>query len=151
MTVANHVTPLPRLKREDLPAGEVLCSYCTARCCRYFALPLELPESLTDWEYVRWYVLHASTSLFKEDETWYLLVHTTCQHLQDDNRCGIYETRPPICREYTTDECEYDDGSTYEQYLETPDQVAEYIEAVLPRKKNASPRSPRPPLLPILA
>jgi len=21
-----------------------------------------------------------------------------CAHLQDDNRCGIYETRPAICR-----------------------------------------------------
>lgn len=22
----------------------------------------------------------------------------SCIHLQDDNTCGIYETRPPICR-----------------------------------------------------
>jgi Fe-S-cluster containining protein len=141
----------PPIKRADLPPGEVLCSYCTAKCCRYYALPIEKPDTLSDWEYVRWYVLHENTTVFKEGDTWYLLVHTTCQHLQPDNRCGIYETRPPICREYTTDACEYDDDSTYEQYLETPEQVSEYVEAILPRKGRDSVRSPRPPLLPLLA
>ena len=37
--------PLPVLpskpKREDVPADTVLCEYCSAKCCRYFALPLE--------------------------------------------------------------------------------------------------------------
>ena len=32
-----------RPRREDLPAGECLCSYCTAKCCKYFALPMETP------------------------------------------------------------------------------------------------------------
>lgn len=141
----------PPIKRSELPPGEVLCSYCTAKCCRYYALPIELPESQSDWEYVRWYLLHQHTSVFKEDDTWYLLVHTPCQHLLPDNRCGIYETRPPICREYTTESCEYDDDSTYEQYLETGEQVTEYVEAVLPRKGRGNIRSPRPPLLPLLA
>lgn len=141
----------PPIKRSELPPGEVLCSYCTAKCCRYYALPVETPESFSDWEYVRWYVLHEYTSVFKEGETWYLLVHTPCQHLLPDNRCGIYETRPPICREYTTESCEYDDDSTYEQYLETPEQVAEYVEAILPRRERESFRTPRPPLLAILA
>ena len=145
------ITERPPLKREDLPPGEVLCSYCTAKCCKYYALPIEKPDTLSDWEYVRWYVLHDRTTVFKEGDTWYLLVHTTCQHLRPDNRCGIYETRPPICREYTTDACEYDDDSTYEQYLETPEQVAEYVEAILPRKKRAGIRTERPPLLPVLS
>ena len=143
-------TARPPIKRADLPPGEVLCNYCTAKCCRYYALPIELPTTQSDWEYVRWYVLHEYTTVFKEGDTWYLLVHTTCQHLQPDNRCGIYETRPPICREYTTDACEYDDDSVYEQYLETPEQVSEYVEAILPRKGRDNLRSPRPPLLPLL-
>jgi len=28
------------------------------------------------------------------------LVFYRCRHLQDDNRCGIYETRPQFCRDY---------------------------------------------------
>ena len=37
-----------------------------------------------------------------------------CQHLQADNRCGNYEDRPHICREYSTDACEYDDPGLHE-------------------------------------
>ena len=78
-------------------------------------------------------------------------MHTECKHLQSDNRCGIYDTRPQICRDYSTDNCEYEDDWVYDQYLETAEQVAEYAEAVLPRKKGQSIRSPKPPLLPLLA
>ena len=31
---------------------------------------------------MRWYLLHEGATVFKEDEQWYLLVHTTCKHLQ---------------------------------------------------------------------
>ena len=88
--------------------------------------------------------------MFVEDGDWYLLVHTTCKHLQPDNRCGIYYTRPQICRDYSTDNCEYEDDWVYERYFETPEQVEEYIEAVLPLKKGHSFRSRRPELLPII-
>jgi len=139
-----------KIKREDVPPGKVLCEYCSAKCCRYFALPIETPESFEDLEYIRWYLLHGQASVFKEDDTWYLLVHTVCKHLQSDNRCGIYETRPQICRDYTTDGCEYDEDWTYDFYLETPEQVWEYTEATI-QKKGKSIRSPKPALLPVLA
>ena len=74
-----------------------------------------------------------------------------CLHLQDDNTCGIYETRPQICRDYTTDDCEYEDEWVYDRFLETPEQVAEYAEAVAPRKRGRSIRSPKPPLLPVVS
>lgn len=138
-------------KREDLQPGENLCSHCTAKCCRYFALPIDKPESFRDFEFIRWYLLHDRASVFVEDDTWYLLVHTVCKHLQDDHRCGIYETRPQICREYTTDACEYDDDWTYEKYFETPEQIEEYMEATLPRGRKQSIRGRRPSLLPVLS
>jgi Fe-S-cluster containining protein len=137
-------------RREDLKPGEVLCQHCTAKCCRYFALPIDTPDVQQDFDYIRWYLLHDRASVFTEDGTWYLLVHTTCQHLQPDNRCGIYETRPQICRDYTTDNCEYEDEWTYERYFETSEQVQEYAEAVLGHKNSPSLRSPKPPLLPVI-
>ena len=143
------VAARPKPRRKDVPEGQVLCEYCTAKCCRYFAMPIEAPEELTDYEYIRWYLLHERATVFKEDEDWYLLVHTRCRHLQDDNRCGIYETRPKICRDYSTKNCEYEDDWTYDFYLERPEQVAEYEEAVL-QEKGQSIRSPKPPLLPII-
>jgi uncharacterized protein len=141
---------LEKIRRKELPKGKVLCEYCTAKCCRYFALPIETPETFEDYEFIRWFLLHDRATVFKEDDDWYLLVHTECEHLQPDNRCGIYETRPQICRDYTTKDCEYEDDWTYDFYLETADQVAEYTEAVIPKKKR-SIRSPRPPLLPVIS
>jgi len=145
-TVATNAKKIPR---EAVPPGHVLCEYCTAKCCRYFALPIDTPETFEDYEFIRWYLLHDRATVFTEDEDWYLLVHTECQHLQDDYRCGIYETRPQICRDYTTKDCEYDDEWTYDRYFETHEQVAEYIEAVIqPRGQDI--RSRRPPLLPVV-
>lgn len=136
--------------RDQLGPNDVLCDFCTAKCCRYFALPVEKPKTLRDYEFLRWYLLHDRATLFTEDGDWYLLVHTVCKHLGDDQRCGIYDTRPQICREYSTKECEYEDDWTYEQYFETPEQVAEFAEAVLPRRRGESIRSAKPTALPIL-
>jgi Fe-S-cluster containining protein len=79
------------------------------------------------------------------------MVHTTCKHLRDDHLCGIYETRPMICQEYSTDNCEYEDDWTYERYFETPEQVYEYAEAVLPPRQGNGIRSRKPPLLPVVS
>ncbi len=137
-----------QIRREELKAGQNLCEFCTAKCCKYFALPIDAPDCFEDLEYIRWYLLHDRASVFKEDEDWYLLVHTTCEHLQPDNRCGIYLTRPKICRDYTTDNCEYDDNWTYDFYLETADQVWEYTEATI-QPKGQSIRSRKPEVLPL--
>jgi len=136
--------PKIHFRREDLGPNENLCDYCTAKCCRYFALSIDTPRTEADFDYLRWYLLHDRASLFVEGESWYLLVHTVCKHLQDDNRCGIYDTRPKICRSYTTAECEFDDSYTYEQYFETPEQVEEYANARFNRPETF--RSPRPKL-----
>ena len=64
--------------------------------------------------------------------------------LRDDQLCGIYETRPQICRDYTTDNCEYDDEWVYDHYWETPEQIEEYAEAVLGPREGESIRSAKP-------
>jgi len=132
-------------RREDLLPGESLCDHCTAKCCRYFALPLETPKKRKDFDTLRWFLLHGQTSIFVEKKTWYLQVHTECRHLQADNRCGIYETRPQICRDHSTTDCEYDDDWTYDLFFETPEQLAEYAEARFPPRVQGI-RSPRPGL-----
>ena len=140
-----------KLRREDLPPGDCLCNHCTAKCCKYFALPIETPTTRQDFDYIRWYLLHGEATVFIEEGDWYLLIHTRCKHLRADNRCGIYATRPQICRDYTIEECEYEDDYVYEHYFETSEQVEEYVEAVLPGKDPSEFRSRRPPLLPVIA
>ncbi len=136
--------------REQLKPGEVLCDHCTAKCCRYFALPIETPEDFEDFEYLRWYLLHGQAAIFTEDDTWYLLVHTVCKHLGKNNLCGIYETRPQICRDYSTKNCEYEDDWTYDRYFETPEQIGEFSQAMFAKPGEPGFRSEKPPLLPVL-
>lgn len=142
-------TPPIKPRRREIPADQNLCDYCTAKCCRYFALPIEEPTDRKDFDFIRWYLLHDQASVFVDEEDWYLLVHTTCKHLQPDHRCGIYDTRPQICRDYTTKNCEYEDDWVYEKYFETPEQIVEYCDAVFPPAADEGIRSPRPTALPL--
>jgi len=134
-------------KRQDLKPGEILCEHCTALCCRYFALPMETPTCWEDYDHIRWFMMHGDVSIFVEDTTWYLMVHADCKHLGPDNRCGAYDTRPQICRDYTTENCEFDDDACYDKLFESPEQIWEYAEAVLPPRR----RTKRELHLPVLA
>ena len=127
--------------REDLAPGVCLCSHCPAKCCRYFALPIETPTEWEDFEYIRWFLFHERAAVFTEKGDWYLLVHTKCKHLRDDNLCAIYDDRPQICRDYSTVDCEFEDDWVYDHYFETSEQVVEYAEAVLgPRRREEEGR-----------
>jgi len=137
-------------KRGELKDGECLCDYCTGKCCRYFSLPIDQPNTWDDYDAIRWYLAHGQTIVYVHDEQWYLMVLTPCQYLLPDNRCGIYLNRPKICREYTTDSCEYDDSSTFDKLFETPEQIWEYAEALLPpRRRPARSGAPGLPIVTI--
>ena len=59
---------------------------------------------------------------------WTLLVSGSCQHLQPNGDCGIYETRPNICREHSNDYCEYDTTAEegFELYFQTYEDLLKY-------------------------
>jgi Fe-S-cluster containining protein len=128
----------PKPRREDLKPGECLCDHCVGKCCRYFSLQIDTPRTWDDYDSIRWYLAHGRTLVYVEKKKWYLVVATRCDYLRRDNRCSIYHDRPRICREYTTDECEYDSDWSFEKVFDTAEQVWEYAEALLP------PRRPKP-------
>ncbi len=125
-------TTTKRLTRKDVPADANLCEYCTAKCCKYFALPIDPPKTRDDFDNLRWFMLHGPISVFVDEETWFLMVHQECDKLRPDGMCGIYETRPLICRKYSTKNCEFDGDGVYDLLFETPDQIWEYAVAKLP-------------------
>jgi len=85
------------------------CSRCSGpKCCTYITQGLIAPRSKADFEHLLWQVSHAGVEVYKDSTGWYLLIHSRCDHLLADGRCGIYEQRPPICREYANDFCEFD-------------------------------------------
>jgi Fe-S-cluster containining protein len=81
------------------PVNGPPCHDCSAKCCKYFALQIDKPTTPKEHDNIRWYLLHEHIAVWVQDGDWYLEVRTPCKHLLPDNRCGIYHTRPSICRE----------------------------------------------------
>ena len=85
--------------------------------------------------------------MFIEKKQWYIGILARCKHLQQDNRCGIYETRPRICRGYTTDNCDYHGGEyDFEKLFTSAEQLREYAEKKLNKRRR--PGKPRISLIP---
>lgn len=122
----------------------ILCEHCTAVCCRYIALPLDNPESAADYEDIRWFLLHAGVSVFVEDGDWYIAFETKCRHLQPDQRCAIYATRPKVCRAYSTEECDYHSGDYgWQQHFTSPEHLEAYARAQLSARRGKRQSSRR--------
>ena len=104
-TVIIPIKPAAKVKI----TSENKCSFCTgSTCCTYLTHQIDTPRSMEDFDMLLWQVSHANTQAYKDSDGWFLLVNNRCLHLHDDGRCGIYETRPQICRDHTNDECEFD-------------------------------------------
>lgn len=106
-----------------------LCDDCAAKCCRYFALEIETPESREDFEDIRWYLCHEQTLIYVSDETWYLHVENDCRYRGPDHRCTIYDRRPTMCREHNTDDCERAEPWAYDLKFASLEELETYIEA----------------------
>lgn len=85
------------------------CSFCTAsKCCTYVTQQIDTPRSKDEFETLLWQVSHKNVSAYKDEDGWFLLFDTPCDHLQPGGMCGIYDARPEVCREHDNDYCEYD-------------------------------------------
>ncbi|MEZ5543268.1 MAG: YkgJ family cysteine cluster protein [Pseudomonadota bacterium] len=99
----------------NVPVGvkittENKCGFCTnSKCCTYITEELATPRSMHDFDHMLWQLSHRDIQAYKDEDGWYLLVNNSCTHLLPDGRCGIYDDRPLICREYTNDYCEFDE------------------------------------------
>lgn len=116
--------------------GSVLCRRCTGKCCRYLALPIDKPATRRDFDDMRWYLAHEKVLIFVEEGEWYIQFTTRCRHLGANHRCGIYSSRPAICREYSTSGCDYDPGGyEYEHMFTKAEQLEAFAKEFLRRKR----------------
>ncbi|HUU83987.1 MAG TPA: YkgJ family cysteine cluster protein [Phycisphaerae bacterium] len=117
--------------------GSIHCEHCTGHCCRYVALPLEKPQTARDFDDIRWYLMHQGMTIFVEEGDWYIQFATTCKNLNPDNLCRIYETRPRICREYKSGECDYAGGTyEYDHLFTHVDQIEGYAREYLKKQRQ---------------
>ncbi len=99
---------IPLVPAEKL-SSDNKCRYCHgSKCCTYITQHIDAPRSKKDFEFLLWQIAHRGVQIYKDEDGWFLLINTPCTHLEPDGRCGIYETRPQICRDYSNDFCEYD-------------------------------------------
>ena len=85
------------------------CSFCTGSiCCTYVTQHIDTPRSKVDFQHLLWQVSHDHVKAYKDEDGWTLLIEAKCQHLQIDGACGIYATRPQICRDHSNEYCEFD-------------------------------------------
>ena len=123
MTIERHNPAIPLFSS----FSDDKCSRCTALCCRYFGLEIDTPEDERDFDQLLWFMLHRGVEIYVEDGAWHLNVPLECSRLLPDNRCGIYEHRPYICRDYDTDGCEFENDLTYERYFRSYEELVAYM------------------------
>jgi len=105
------------------------CDRCTGLCCRYFALPIDTPQTREDYDDIRWYLSHKNIIVFVEKKDWYINIKNKCRHLSEkDHRCRIYDRRPRICRQYRHADCDYVEGKyDYQLHFTDDRQMQEYM------------------------
>lgn len=110
-------TRIPIAAARDPQTGLIPCLACT-QCCHYVAIEVDTPESRRDFDNIRWYLYHPGIEVFiDQDDNWNVLFHSRCENLQDDGKCGVYETRPAICREYDNTDCEPNNDEPAEKVI----------------------------------
>jgi Fe-S-cluster containining protein len=140
------MSPAAKRKLPIVPAARtpVGCLSC-ALCCSYIAVEIDGPVNAKAATEILWHLYHHQVSVYRDsDDDWVVQFETRCRHLLDDNKCGIYETRPHICREYSEESCEInaeDEGTTFY----TPEQFLAYLEKRSKRIYNAVAKGYMPP------
>lgn len=108
---------------------ETKCGFCTnTRCCTYITQAIDAPRSKTDFDYLLWQVSHQNVRIYRDEGSWYLLIDNPCSHIMADGRCGIYDSRPQICRDYSNDYCEFDEPAEngFELYFDGYQSLLKY-------------------------
>ncbi len=118
------------------------CDLCSnSKCCTYVTQQIDTPRSKYDFEILLWQVSHKDVGAYKDEDGWFVIFESRCQHLLVDGRCNIYEIRPTICRSHSNDYCEYDapaeDG--FDLYFPDYDSLLRYCEKKFKRWTTGNP------------
>ncbi len=115
------------------------CEECDGHCCKYITVQIDTPEDDIDFEELKWFLCHENISVYIDhDNDWCIEVKTPCK-FQDTktNLCTIYETRPKVCQEHQTDECEGNEEHDphYQRIFHTMEDIDGYKKELQSGKK----------------
>ena len=122
------------------------CEKCLpAFCCNYFAFGIDEPENRKDYESLLWKLAHEKVSIYVYRNQWYIMIHTRRNFLTPDNKCGIYETRPYLCKEHSVENCEYTgDDYGFSYHFKSYDDLLGYIKENTNFRFKQDPTGVRP-------
>ena len=105
------------------------CGECGGSCCKYVAIEIDKPSSKTNYDNIRWYLLHENVNVFVDhDGHWYIEFRTPCLKQLEDNNCRSHAARPKICAGHgnAEGECEFYD-SPYREYFSNEKEFITYL------------------------
>jgi len=115
------------------------CNGCI-KCCNYVAIELDNPENDDDWNHIRWYLVHENVWVFIDnDDSWNIQFNTPCEKNEENGWCTIYNKRPNICRQYTTESCEkYGEGESFKLLFKTLEEFDEWYNngKIIPKNED---------------
>jgi hypothetical protein len=121
--------PLPLVVKES---ALVECTAC-AKCCTYVAAGIAAPDNLKNAGFALWYLYHPGVSVYHDGNgDWSVVFMTRCEHLRDDKLCGIYGSRPPICRDFDNKSCDVNDPADGQEFFE-PEELLAWLAEAKPR------------------
>ena len=110
------------------PSRESVACLTCGLCCTYIAVGIDGPRNAKAASEILWHLYHEGVSIYRDgDDEWMVQFESRCRHLLEDNKCGIYEKRPHICREYSEVSCEVNSEGTGTTFY-APAEFLEYLE-----------------------
>ena len=111
------------------------CQNCNAYCCRHVAITIDTPACKEEFDQIRWYLLHKNVWVsISHDDKWIVEFKTPCRLITKDFKCGDYENRPRICRNYPGEDelCEGETAEpSYKALFKNIKEFEKYISACL--------------------
>lgn len=115
-------------------AGKLLksCTEC-AKCCTYVAVAIDPPDNVQDAGHMLWYLYHPGVSVYHDGRgDWSVVFESRCRNLREDRLCGIYENRPPICRDFDNGTCDVNEPGEGLEFFK-PDEFLSWLSLEKPR------------------
>jgi Fe-S-cluster containining protein len=113
------------------------CVDCPALCCHDLAIEIERPRLREDIDELKWQLFYDVVHVAIRRRQWYLVVEGRCIYLDDNDMCTTYEDRPERCRDHNPPDCEKY-GYWYDVWMDTPDELEDYLKGRLKKKRRGS-------------
>lgn len=117
-----------------------------ARRPKTLIVPIDNPTDWNDFDNIRWYMTHGRIAIYVEDRQWHLVVYG-----EDETQTAtVFNDRPARKRRNAGPRQPLTEQFVFGKYFETPEQLWEYADAILPTREPLERDKPQTIELPVL-